>query len=255
MRAPMDDSHVRPRVLKPPAPRAIVSVLLSLSIVLAPWPAWAQTARVIVAPASAVAGSAVGAVATVAALDVARGMPSASPLLSLAAPALGSQSAPIPTPTLVATMLPAARPAPSIGGAASNRAFPRLAATPADAGAKVSRPALMQAAARIAYALDRPRAPVDDAGSRGVSAVVMPDSVGAATSSRLAPHAHDDVGAAAPSTVALAPAPGLFSKNVIGFLSTLGLVSIIVESTALAVSQMTQPLTQGFMALAALMSR
>ncbi|MFI5344793.1 MAG: hypothetical protein ACHQ51_00310 [Elusimicrobiota bacterium] len=49
-------------------------------------------------------------------------------------------------------------------------------------------------------------------------------------------------------------APGLFSKAVIGFLSTFVLVSTVVESTSLAVSQMTQPLSQGFMALAALTS-
>lgn len=48
------------------------------------------------------------------------------------------------------------------------------------------------------------------------------------------------------------PAPGLFSKVVLGFLSTFVLVSTVVESTSLAVSQMTQPLTQGFLALAGL---
>ncbi len=47
-------------------------------------------------------------------------------------------------------------------------------------------------------------------------------------------------------------APGLFSKVVLGFLSTFILVSTVVESTSLAVSQMTQPLTQGFLALAGL---
>jgi hypothetical protein len=50
------------------------------------------------------------------------------------------------------------------------------------------------------------------------------------------------------------PAPKLFSKLVLGFLSTFVLVSTVVESTSLAVSQMTQPLSQGFMALAALTS-
>ncbi|MDE2143760.1 MAG: MFS transporter [Elusimicrobia bacterium] len=50
------------------------------------------------------------------------------------------------------------------------------------------------------------------------------------------------------------PAPKLFSKAVVGFLSTFVLVSTVVESTSLAVSQMTQPLSQGFMALAALTS-
>ena len=50
------------------------------------------------------------------------------------------------------------------------------------------------------------------------------------------------------------PAPKLFSKVVLGFLSTFILVSTVVESTSLAVSQMTQPLSQGFMALAALTS-
>jgi biotin carboxylase len=48
--------------------------------------------------------------------------------------------------------------------------------------------------------------------------------------------------------------PALFSKLVLGFLSTFVLVSTVVESTSLAVSQMTQPLSQGFMALAALTS-
>ncbi|TPW19977.1 MAG: cysteine synthase A, partial [Elusimicrobia bacterium] len=48
--------------------------------------------------------------------------------------------------------------------------------------------------------------------------------------------------------------PGLFSKVVLGFLSTFILVSTVVESTSLAVSQMTSPLTQGFLALAALTS-
>jgi hypothetical protein len=62
-----------------------------------------------------------------------------------------------------------------------------------------------------------------------------------------------------PDADALAPtaapaAPKLFSKVVLGFLSTFVLVSTVVESTSLAVSQMTQPLSQGFMALAALTS-
>ncbi|MCR4296618.1 MAG: MFS transporter [Elusimicrobia bacterium] len=48
------------------------------------------------------------------------------------------------------------------------------------------------------------------------------------------------------------PGPTLFSKVVLGFLSTFVLVSTVVESTSLAVSQMTQPLTQGFLALAGL---
>jgi biotin carboxylase len=61
---------------------------------------------------------------------------------------------------------------------------------------------------------------------------------------------------AAPSTpiVPEAAAPGLYSKVVLGFLSTFLLVSTVVESTSLAVSQMTQPLSQGFLALAALTS-
>jgi len=61
---------------------------------------------------------------------------------------------------------------------------------------------------------------------------------------------------AAPAAPAAAPekAPSLFSKAVLGFLSTFVLVSTVVESTSLAVSQMTEPLTQGFMALAALTS-
>jgi hypothetical protein len=59
------------------------------------------------------------------------------------------------------------------------------------------------------------------------------------------------VASAAPEA---APAPKLFSKLVLGFLSTFVLVSTVVESTSLAVSQMTQPLSQGFMALAALTS-
>ncbi|MBI2362720.1 MAG: hypothetical protein HYV15_04990, partial [Elusimicrobia bacterium] len=50
------------------------------------------------------------------------------------------------------------------------------------------------------------------------------------------------------------PAPSLFSKVVLGFLSTFVLVSTVVESTSLAVSQMTSPLSQGFLALAALTS-
>jgi hypothetical protein len=49
-----------------------------------------------------------------------------------------------------------------------------------------------------------------------------------------------------------ARAPRLFSRAVMGFLGTFVLVSTVVESTSLAVSQMTQPLSQGFLALAAL---
>ncbi|UPT74876.1 MAG: hypothetical protein M0D55_03955 [Elusimicrobiota bacterium] len=62
--------------------------------------------------------------------------------------------------------------------------------------------------------------------------------------------------AAAPVPEAAKPdaAPGLWSKVVMGFLSTFLLVSTVVESTSLAVSQMTQPLSQGFLALAALTS-
>jgi hypothetical protein len=63
---------------------------------------------------------------------------------------------------------------------------------------------------------------------------------------------------AAPATPVVVPrtepAPALYSKVVLGFLSTFLLVSTVVESTSLAVSQMTQPLSQGFLALAALTS-
>ncbi len=59
---------------------------------------------------------------------------------------------------------------------------------------------------------------------------------------------------AANDPVAPSEAPGLWSKVVMGFLSTFLLVSTVVESTSLAVSQMTQPLSQGFLALAALTS-
>jgi biotin carboxylase len=58
----------------------------------------------------------------------------------------------------------------------------------------------------------------------------------------------------APIEPASPPAPALYSKVVLGFLSTFLLVSTVVESTSLAVSQMTQPLSQGFLALAALTS-
>lgn len=60
--------------------------------------------------------------------------------------------------------------------------------------------------------------------------------------------------AASPGAVPAEKSPGLFSKVVLGFLSTFILVSTVVESTSLAVSQMTAPLTQGFLALAALTS-
>ena len=66
-----------------------------------------------------------------------------------------------------------------------------------------------------------------------------------------APSAPAAVTAPAP---AIEQSPKLFSKVVLGFLSTFVLVSTVVESTSLAVSQMTQPLSQGFMALAALTS-
>ena len=48
--------------------------------------------------------------------------------------------------------------------------------------------------------------------------------------------------------------PAVYSRRVMGFLSTFLLVSTVVESTSLAVSAMTQPLSQGFLALAALTS-
>lgn len=60
--------------------------------------------------------------------------------------------------------------------------------------------------------------------------------------------------APAPVVPAVEPGPALYSKVVLGFLSTFLLVSTVVESTSLAVSQMTQPLSQGFLALAALTS-
>ena len=56
----------------------------------------------------------------------------------------------------------------------------------------------------------------------------------------------------APKTAPLSPK--LWTRLVIGFMSTFVLVSTVVESTSLAVSQMTQPLTQGFMALSLLVS-
>jgi hypothetical protein len=56
------------------------------------------------------------------------------------------------------------------------------------------------------------------------------------------------------SVIPVDASPSLSSKLVLGFLSTFLLVSTVVESTSLAVSQMTQPLSQGFLALAALTS-
>lgn len=58
----------------------------------------------------------------------------------------------------------------------------------------------------------------------------------------------------APAAPVVDASPSLRSKAVLGFLSTFLLVSTVVESTSLAVSQMTQPLSQGFLALAALTS-
>ena len=58
----------------------------------------------------------------------------------------------------------------------------------------------------------------------------------------------------APAAPPVDLSPSLTSKAVLGFLSTFLLVSTVVESTSLAVSQMTQPLSQGFLALAALTS-
>lgn len=48
---------------------------------------------------------------------------------------------------------------------------------------------------------------------------------------------------------ALPQAPKLLSRLILGFFSAFILVQTVVESTALAISQMTQPLSQGFMAL------
>lgn len=67
----------------------------------------------------------------------------------------------------------------------------------------------------------------------------------------------DDKGGRPSEPAAAAPAekgPSLFSKAVMGFLSTFLLVSTVVESTSLAVSQLTNPLAQGFLALTLLTS-
>lgn len=48
--------------------------------------------------------------------------------------------------------------------------------------------------------------------------------------------------------------PSLLSKAVLGFFSTFSFVALIIESTALVVSQMTDPLNTSFMALAGIVS-
>ncbi len=58
----------------------------------------------------------------------------------------------------------------------------------------------------------------------------------------------------APQAAAARAAPSLVSRAVLGFFSVFSMVALLIESTALAVSQMTQPLSQGFMALAGLVS-
>jgi hypothetical protein len=52
--------------------------------------------------------------------------------------------------------------------------------------------------------------------------------------------------------VVAAKGPAVFSRLVIGYLSTFLLVSSVVESTSLAVGQMTEPVTKGFWGLTAL---
>lgn len=68
------------------------------------------------------------------------------------------------------------------------------------------------------------------------------------------PKAEEPAPAPAAPAAPVDVSPSLYSKVVLGFLSTFLLVSTVVESTSLAVSQMTQPLSQGFLALAALTS-
>ncbi len=74
------------------------------------------------------------------------------------------------------------------------------------------------------------------------------------TADDLAPLPPSAAPAANVSVIPVDVSPSLYSKVVLGFLSTFLLVSTVVESTSLAVSQMTQPLSQGFLALAALTS-
>ena len=74
------------------------------------------------------------------------------------------------------------------------------------------------------------------------------------TADDLAPQPKVEAPAAEAPAAPSDASPALYSKVVLGFLSTFLLVSTVVESTSLAVSQMTQPLSQGFLALAALTS-
>lgn len=104
-------------------------------------------------------------------------------------------------------------------------------------------------------------ATLDEAMERNASALRKLKLFTRKADGSLAEHAGDylqpvrpDAPAPDPDALAPAKAPGLWSKIVLGFFSTFVLVQTVVESTSLAVSQMTEPLTQGFMALSVLVS-
>ncbi|HEX4048638.1 MAG TPA: hypothetical protein VH309_12415, partial [Elusimicrobiota bacterium] len=179
----MNDERIAPASF-----RATLAFLVSLALILSPWPAWAQVVRVAVPEAAAGAASAAAGVA-----------PISGSFGALSAPALlAAASAPLPAaaPALVAPVsaaaafasgaaAPSAEPAPA---AAAAPAAPTAPAPPAFAteasvrgktvvmvGTKSSRPFIMAEAARVARALGLTLVVVDDADHRENSKDVVPD--------------------------------------------------------------------------------
>ena len=179
--------------------RAAMSLLVSFAVVLAPWPAWAQTARV-VAPISASASSAAGA-SIISPLSSAPSALLAPSLGALSSPSRQLAGAPVPLeraqvpsalavsaprlPAALAQDAPAAA-APLAATPLPSAAAPSEPASPAEAavrgktvvmvGTKGSRPFIMEEALRVAKELGLTLVLVDDPANRKNSIGTIPDS-------------------------------------------------------------------------------
>lgn len=219
--------------------RRAAALVLSLAVVVAPWPAWGQTARVAV-PLSSSGSSAAGA-------SVIRPLPGAPSglsgpsLLSLSAPSLRLSGAPVPR-ELAASAVPAARAVPAALRAATPaamapsvavKAVPEAAAAPSP-GLAVVRPgsarfsgAGLDEAVR-SHAVDRgfEFGSNASAGTLGAGAARLP----AASVSRPGPRAGPP---AAKGRIRLLPA----ASSLWLILGNVALIQLGVEAMSLAVPQ------------------
>jgi len=219
--------------------RRAAALVLSLSVVLAPWPAWGQTARVAVPLPSS--GSPAAGAALIRPLPGAPSGLSAPSLLSLSAPSLSLSGAPVPL-ELAASAVTAARAVPAAFRAATPaglvpnaavKAVPGAAAAPS-AGLAVARPEFAKVSGAgldesvRSHAVERgfEFGPNASAGTLGAGAARLPAASASGPGRRAEPPA-------AKGPIRLLPA----ASSLWLILGNVALIQLGVEAMSLAVPQ------------------